>query len=201
MTENAPTLEDRKNRYSALIDSMRQKDPCSTFLERVILFDEAGQKFGHLPQPQCFGEGIYYVLDHLSLPVREDDLLLGRVQETVPDERQEAYFQSRMEAWGGRSCPPWARDGSHETLAWERLVSLGLPGLEDHARQCLAPRRAGNEKSVYEGTGESITCKMKSYGFPQSDRAPYYWQTSRRPSHVKPKEPCHADNLRKGIPF
>ena len=145
---HAHTLEGRRNKYRAFIDTMRAKEARSTFLERVILYDEADKKFSHLPQPLCFGEGIYYILDRLSLPVMEDDLLLGRVKETVPDEEQEAYFQERVKAWGGRSCPPWATDGSHETLAWERLVSLGLPGLEEHARRCLDRRPRNSEFGI-----------------------------------------------------
>jgi len=146
MTKYKHTLEGRRSHYQTLIDFMRMKEANSTFLERVILYDEADRKFAHLPQPLCFGEGIYHILDNLSLPVMEDDLLLGRVEETVPNKEQEAYFQDRVKAWGGRSCPPWAQDGSHETLAWERLVSLGLPGLEKYARQCLAQHRDMNGK-------------------------------------------------------
>ncbi|MBM3236121.1 hypothetical protein FJZ31_07460 [Candidatus Poribacteria bacterium] len=148
MTKYEHTLEGRRSRYRALIDFMRMKEANSTFLERVIFYDEADRKFAHLPQPLCFGEGIYYVLDNLSLPIMDGDLLLGRVQETVPNEEQEAYFQERVKAWGGRSCPPWAQDGSHETLAWERLMSLGLPGLEEHARRCLVQRRTTNGKEI-----------------------------------------------------
>lgn len=146
MTNYKHTLEGRRNKYKMFIDAMRAKDARSTFLERVKLYDEADKKFSHLPQPLCFGEGIYYVLDRLSLPLMEGDVLLGRVKETVPDEEQETYFQEKVREWGGRSCPPWARDGSHETLAWEKLVSLGLPGLEEHARRCLDQRRAEDAK-------------------------------------------------------
>jgi len=144
MTNYEHTLEGRRNKYRTLIDAMRAKDARSTFLERVRLYDEADKKFSHLPQPLCFGEGIYYILDRLSLPVMEGDILLGRVKETTPDEEGEAYFQERVRAWGGRSCPPWATDGSHETLAWGRLVSLGLPGLEEYAQRCFDKRRAEN---------------------------------------------------------
>ena len=146
MTKYKHTLEGRINHYQELIDFMRMKEANSTFLERVIFYDEADRKFAYLPQPLRFGEGIYHILDNLSLPVMEDDLLLGRVEETVPNEEQEAYFQDRVKAWGGRSCPPWAQDGSHEALAWKRLLSLGLSGLEEYARQCLAQRRDMNGK-------------------------------------------------------
>jgi len=146
MTNFKHAFEGRRNKYKEFIDAMRAKDARSTFLERVVLYDEADKKFSHLSQPLCFGEGIYYILDNLSLPMMENDVLLGRVKERVPDEEQEVYFQDRVSAWGGRSCPPWARDGSHETLAWKKLVSLGLPGLEEHARGCLDERQAENAK-------------------------------------------------------
>jgi len=152
--------EGKRNEHRAFIDVMRAKDARSTFLERVVLYDEADKKFSHFPQPRCFGEGIYYILDRLSLPVMADDVLLGRVKETVPDEQQEAYFQARVKAWGGRSCPPWARDGSHETLAWGRLVTLGLPGLEEYAQECLDKRRAEN---ATEGEIDFLTGAIRVY--------------------------------------
>ena len=121
------------------------KDVRSTTLERLRKTREADLYVSGLPQPLQLGEGLYHLLDHIHLPVEPDDLILGRILEEVPDEEGEAYFQTVIEEWDNRAIPPWMRDGGHECLAWERLLELGLPGLEECARRELERREAAGE--------------------------------------------------------
>jgi len=122
-----------------------RKDVRSTTLERLRKTREADLHVQGLPQPLQLGEGLYHLLDHIDLPVEPDDLILGRILEEIPDEEGEAFFQTTVEAWGNRGIPPWMRDGGHETLAWERPLSLGLPGLEEFAQSELDRRTAAGE--------------------------------------------------------
>ena len=119
----------------------------STTLERLRKTCEADLHVHGLPQPLQLGQGLYHLLDHIDLPIDSTDLLVGRILEEVPDEEGEAFFQTAVAAWEGRSIPPWMRDGGHECFAWERLLDLGLIGLQEHARTALAQRTARAEKS------------------------------------------------------
>ena len=156
------SLETRLAPYREFLHARRELPSHTTFLERVVLFDRAEravenprrirqgsslhprripQDSSPLSQPLRFGETIRLVLEDLSLPITNTDLLLGNVLMVVPDDEEEAFFQDRVASWGG-SLLPWMQDLTHDTPDWERLVRLGLPGLEEHAGQCLQERRA-----------------------------------------------------------
>jgi formate C-acetyltransferase len=113
------------------------KEIRSTTLERLRKTREADLHVGGLAQPLQLGEGLYHLLDHIDVPVAAGDLLVGRIGEEVPDVEGEAFFQTTVANWDGRAIPPWMRDGGHECFAWERLLELGLVGLEQRAQAVL----------------------------------------------------------------
>jgi len=134
-----------RGRVQEAVQALREKDPRATTLERLRLTREADRHVKERPQPLQLGEGLHFLLDNISLPVCRHDLLFGRISEEIPDEEGEAFFQAAIEEWGGRSIPRWMRDNGHECFAWERLLNLGLPGLEEHARGELERRRSSGE--------------------------------------------------------
>ena len=127
----------------------------STTLERLRKTREADLHVGGLAQPLQLGEGLYYLLDHIDVPVEAGDLIVGRICEEVPDEEGEAFFQTTVAAWENRAVPPWMRDGGHECFAWERLLELGLTGLEERAQaaldECLAKGECGEGLDFLRG--------------------------------------------------
>lgn len=131
------------------LDALRFKDVRSTTLERLRLTWEADARVQGLPQTLQLGEGLFYVLDRISVPVAAHDLLLGRMSEQVPGEAEEAFYQACLGRWEGRAIPPWMRDFGHACFAWERLLRLGLPGLEGYAREQLDTRLARGEPGAH----------------------------------------------------
>jgi len=124
--------------------SIREKDIRSATLERLRISWEADEFVRELPQQLQLGEGLYYLLDNISVPVSPDDLILGRITEEVPDKDGEALLKKTAEEWR-RGIPRWMPDGGHETFAWERLLSFGLPGLESFAQGELSRRITAGE--------------------------------------------------------
>ena len=122
-----------RQRIAEAIDTLRHKDVRSTTYERLRLTWEADALVQGLPQPKQLGEGLAFLLDRISLPVRAHDLLVGRISEQLLDEDQERFLRARVREWEGRSIPPWMRDGGHECLDWEQLLREGLAGLEERA--------------------------------------------------------------------
>jgi len=150
----ADTIETSKADASRLrveeaISELRYKDVRSTTLERLKLTWEADVHVKGLPQQLQLGEGLYYLLDNIAVPVSQIDLILGRILEEVPDEEGEKYFQEKIKAWNGRAIPRWMSDGGHECFAWDRLMRLGLPGLEDLAQRELERRIADGESGAH----------------------------------------------------
>ena len=132
----------RAARLREAVDGLTHKDVRSTTLERIRLALEADDRVQGLPQPLQLGAGLQYILERISTPVEPHDLLAGRVCEEIPDEAGEALLRHALERWGNRSLPPWMRDGGHECFAWDRLLDLGLPGLEALAQHQLEQRLA-----------------------------------------------------------
>ncbi len=131
--------------------SPRHKPVRSTTLERLRLTRQADLDVTGLPQPLQLGEGFRRLLDAIDVPVELDDLIVGRIREEVPDAAGEAELQQIVAAWNGRPVPPWMLDGGHECFAWERLLRLGLTGLEAEARQRLtAAREAAEPQAVQD---------------------------------------------------
>lgn len=133
-----------RRRMAEAIDALREKDVRSATLERLRILCEADEFVRGLPQQLQMGEGLYYLLDKISLPISSDDLILGRITEEVPDSDGEVLLQKTAKVWG-KGTPPWMPDGGHECFDWERLLRLGLPGLEEFARQELNRRTAAGE--------------------------------------------------------
>ena len=96
--------------------SIRQKDVRSATIERLKVTIEADRVVSHLPQQLQIGEGLYYILEHISVPISPDDVILGRILEEVPDDAGDALLAQVSARWG-RSIPSWMKDGGHECFA------------------------------------------------------------------------------------
>lgn len=143
------TSEDSSyRRITDALYAIREKDVHSATMERLRIMWEADEFVQGLSQQLQLGEGLYYLLDHISLPVSPDDLILGRITEEIPDTEGEELLKKTGEKWG-RGIPSWMQDGGHECLDWERLVRLGLTGLEEFAQQELDKRVIDGETGAH----------------------------------------------------
>ena len=135
-------------RVEEALQSLRYKSVRSTTLERIRVSREADAHVSRMPQTRQIGEGLAYLLDRISVPVSPHDLVLGRITEEVPDAEGEAFLAQAMASWNGGTRPPWMLDGGHECFAWDRLLRLGLPGLEEFAETELRRRTvAGDDEA------------------------------------------------------
>ncbi len=164
------------------------KEIRSTTLERLRKTREADLHVSGLTQPLQLGEGLYHLLDHIDVPVDASDLIVGRIKEEVPDAEGEAFFETTVSAWENRAIPPWMRDGGHECFAWERLLDLGLTGLEARAQNVLDERTARGES---EETLEFLRGAVRVY---QAFRryAERYAERAREAGLTAPADHCAA---------
>jgi hypothetical protein len=137
-----------RRRIAEAVHILQEKDARSATMERLRLSWKADAFVRGLPQQLQMGEGLHYLLDNISLPVSPDDLILGRIAEEIPDADGEVLLQRSAQEWRG-GLPPWMRDGGHECLDWDRLLNLGLPGLEEFARQEVVRRTTQGEMGAH----------------------------------------------------
>ncbi len=147
-TNKAIDSDASRRRVDEALGILRGKDVRSATMERLRLSWDADAFVRGLPQQLQIGEGLYYLLDRISLPVSPDDLILGRITEEIPDADGEALLKRSAEEWR-RGIPPWMQDGGHECLDWERLLRLGLTGLEDFACEEIARRTDSGETGAH----------------------------------------------------
>ena len=128
------------------IKSLTEKPIKSTTYERVILLKKADESCSDLPQQLKYGEGYCYFLKNCSLPIKDTDLLLGRVSEKLLNVEEEQIFQKYKNVNLAR--PNWITDGGHRSFWWDDLVKYGLTGLRQRAIEEL------DRRSTDKNTGE-----------------------------------------------
>lgn len=124
-----------------ILDMLRNKPVNSSLVERWKLIDEAYGLYGSLPQPLKLGFGLQYVVGRASLPIREYDILLGRFDDHVPDEDEEAFLRG----FHAKNRPPFMVEGGHITLDWEKIISAGISGYIKQAEDELHRRTLAGE--------------------------------------------------------
>lgn len=118
--------------------NLKNKSPRSTLIERWFLLEEARALYEHLPQPICVGKGMNYIVERASLPIAEHDLFLGRFIDKIPDEAEEARFQSIISNENHGKNPIISLTTGHITLDWESILSLGISGYIKKAESRLS---------------------------------------------------------------
>ena len=122
-------------RVGEAIESLRGKDVRSATFERLQLTWTADELVKGLSQPLQLGRGLAFVLERISVPLSSHDLIVGRVAERVPDEAERTSILATSQ---GRWLPDWMKDTGHCCFAWDRLLRLGLNGLEEAAARRAA---------------------------------------------------------------
>lgn len=156
-----------KNTLRQKIAGWLTKDYRMTFMERIHLLEESEKKFEHLPYALRYGETLRYILERVSLPVDNDELLIGSVVEEIPTEEEAVRITAMYRSWwnlpdeeiqkkilwfysdGWLKCrPPWFYSFGHLAPDWEGLINRGLDELADNARASLNEfTAAGNPDS------------------------------------------------------
>ena len=119
------------------VDLLRNKPVNSTPVERHVLLQEAWERVKGLPQPVQMGKGLRYVLERASLPVEPFDLLLGRHDDHVPTEEEEARLQA-LWSTNFHENPIIRLNGGHFSMNTETVLRDGIPGILQRIRNRLA---------------------------------------------------------------
>ena len=115
-----------------------------TSLERIQIMHSLKDKYAELPQQLRFGYVLRDLLSLVSIPLNENDLIIGRyVDKEVTEQEDEfckAFFaSSNLYKSTIISC-------GHQTLDWERLVKIGLVGIKSEIENRL--KRESEEEKI-----------------------------------------------------
>ncbi len=121
--------------------------------ERVRLWSAIADEVAHIDgQPGKLGHGLTAFLSRVSVPVEQDDRLVGRMtEESFTPEEEEAfrarYITDKMRFEG---IPKFLVDGGHQSFLWDDLIHTGLPGLKARAEERLAEAEDGGTAAERE---------------------------------------------------
>ncbi len=152
------------------IDNWFEKDYRSTFMERVRLIAEMDSMFVDQPKAVRYGNTLKYMLERISQPVDQDELIVGSVVEEIPTQAEhDKYIQVYQKWWdksteerqkdtlfyyseGWLKCrPPWFISYGHLAIDWEGIVQKGLLGYKQEAQDFLAKQDDLDKKDFLSG--------------------------------------------------
>jgi pyruvate-formate lyase len=147
---------------------MFHKDYRATFYERLDCLKESEPLFEDLPYPQRYGKTLQYSLDRISLCIQSEEKIVGSVKEIIPTDAQIEAVEEQTNSWWDRSLPeiqekilwfysynwlrrrpPWFYSFGHLGLDWQKLLSRGLGGYLENARNLLEKAKGDKTKSDF----------------------------------------------------
>jgi len=114
------------------------------FMERLTILSDCEQRYANLDAGERFGRALADLLAGISVVIAGDDLIVGRVNETVPTLEEERWFEEHRADHMRRS---WFWSSGHLILSWERLLAEGLDGIRQRARRTM-DRLVGQDGGV-----------------------------------------------------
>ena len=132
------------------IAALTQKPVITYSSERVRLWSRIAKEVAEISsQPLRYGEGMRRFVGQVSIPVKDTDLLIGRmVEESFTPEEEEIFRNEyihdllRMEG-----IPSFITDPGHQSFRWNDLIRMGLPAMKAYAE-------SWRDRFEAEGNGE-----------------------------------------------
>lgn len=131
------------------ISALTEKPIVTYSSERVRLWSAIARDVADIPsQPLKFGTALTRFLSQVSIPVKDTDILIGRMVEEsfTPDEEKvfrETYINEYLRKEG---LPKFMIENGHQSFCWRDIINMGLPAMKRDAEKWL---------KVHESAGET----------------------------------------------
>lgn len=120
----------------------------ATTVERFLIFNKIKSEYKDLPQPKRFAKFLSILLEQVSVPLQEYDLIAGRCIKRELTGSEEETFQEFIRH------PDYPKEvlfpSGHCTYSWEMVLRLGLTGLKAKAEEGLAQTQDGDKRIFLE---------------------------------------------------
>jgi len=161
------TIESRNRQLKKKFFSMNEK---AIRFERMKLVKEAYEKYKRESPGIRYAYIFRHVLSHMSIIIDEDDLVVGRIKEIVPNDEEENIFleEAHKDKFdqptyfsfdsfklgvpiypGARFSPEWFNAWGHIVVSWENLLNEGFLEIKKQAENQLANVKGNKEKEEF----------------------------------------------------
>ncbi|MBM3497639.1 MAG: hypothetical protein FJX74_03105, partial [Armatimonadetes bacterium] len=149
MTSTPEHSGGRADLYASL-ERLRQRrlneDERLVCMERARLLEASCRQHTHLPRPRRQAAILRDLCEQTTPLVDPEDVLLGRVPQTLPNADEEAFIAAHPELFVDPGLPGCLDSLSIFVPDWGWLLTAGLSGLAGEAREALADAdEAGRE--------------------------------------------------------
>lgn len=126
--------------------SLTEKPLFATSVERFLILNELKTSYLELPHPLRFAKILSILLERISTPLEEYDLIAGRCVDRELTPEEETLFQAYV-ADPNYSTRKLFWSAGHCTFSWEEVVEKGLVGLRSMATERL--KTATKEEHIF----------------------------------------------------
>lgn len=146
--------EIRKAMEKEAIDALTKKPVITYSSERVRLWSEIAREVSFLsPQPLKFSTALEKFLSRVSIPVKETDIIIGRmVEESFTPEEEEIFRQKYINEYLRKEgLPKFMIENGHQSFCWKDIIKKGLPAMKKDAEKWL---------KKHEDAGDIAKCEF-----------------------------------------
>ena len=130
----------RENMQKEAICALTKKPVVTYSSERVRLWSEICEEVKDIEnQPLKLGNALKAFLSRVSIPVSENDILIGRMVEESFSEDEEKAFREKYitPLMRNEGIPQFLFDAGHQSFLWKDIIEKGLPALKAEAEKSL----------------------------------------------------------------
>lgn len=118
------------------ITALTEKPMFAADAERILIAHELMGEDASMPQPVRFARALSAILDRVSVPIEEYDLIAGRVvQRELTDEEEEKFRELCRDPRSPYKCAIYS--SGHCSYDWKMVMEYGIAGLIGKARASL----------------------------------------------------------------
>jgi len=122
------------------IDALTKKPIITYSSERVRLWSAIAKEVAEIPsQPLKFSSAIEAFLSRVAIPVKDNDILIGRmVEESFTPEQEEVFRKTYINEYLRKEgLPKFMTENGHQSFRWRDVINKGLPDMKKDAEKWL----------------------------------------------------------------
>ena len=161
-----------------MMKHLERSNDKSFFFERTVLLERAYGLFRHMERGEMYANTLAYILNHMTIEIRDGERLVSTFQQIEPNEQQLAWYHEKcrenninlttlfsfdsMHLWNFKDnpdkyAPEWFCSYGHNVGDYGKVIRMGYLGLKNEAQTKLSEKGLTNKQKLFL-TNTIIVC-------------------------------------------